>query len=177
MQRTKRWDNTTVKSSSTTGWLIWTRQSRQVAFRKKPVLFKHEMMHHFMCHLVAVRRDGSLLDERKLLCQAAFPLLVIMMDVKLAIHALTNWFRLRFYICLSALACPEWRADRSQKASDAREKLAWRLEGNPEVWTCPDCLTFQRMSAERGSEGCGWMAGLEQADWPSLIKEAPPLTS
>lgn len=65
------------------------------------------------------------------------------------------------------------------------KKLARCLRGGkPRCGLCPVCLTFQRKSAEKGNEGCGWMAGrldrragVEQAgrDGPRLIKRPDPV--
>lgn len=85
-----------------------------------------------------------------------------------------NLCLLRLFICLSALA-DEWGRGGSCELSCAREKLARRLEGGLGCWLWLDCFAFQRMSAERGNEGCGMMTGLEQDDGTSTVGRVDPL--
>lgn len=114
-----------------------------------------------------------MLDESKRLSCAK--LLILMMDGTRNLYFDSpNLCLLRLFICLSALAC-EWGRGGSCELSCAREKLACRLEGRPGCWLWLDCFAFQRMSAERGNEGCGMMTGLEQGDGTSTVRRVDPL--
>lgn len=85
-----------------------------------------------------------------------------------------NLCLLRLFICLSALAC-EWGRGGLCELSCARKKLAWCLEGRLGCWLWLNCFAFQRMSAERGNEGCGMMMGLEQDGGTSTVERVDPL--
>lgn len=85
-----------------------------------------------------------------------------------------NLCLLRLFICLSALA-REWGRGGLCELSCAREKLAWCLGGRLGCWLWLNCFAFQRMSAERGNEGCGMMMGLEQDGGTSSVGRADPL--
>lgn len=102
-------------------------------------------------------------------------LLILMMDGSGNLYFDSpNLCLLRLFIGLSALAC-EWGRGGLCELSCAKEKLAWCLEGRLGCWLWLNCFAFQRMSAERGNEGCGMMMGLEQDGGTSTVETADPL--
>lgn len=116
-----------------------------------------------------------MLDESK--CLSCAKLLILMMDGTRNLYFDSpNLCLLRLFICLSALAC-EWGRGGLCELSCARKKLAWCLEGRLGCWLWLNCFAFQRMSAERGNEGCGMMMGLEQDGGTSTVERVDPSTS